>query len=120
MREVIFKNLTSENGRKKDTCLKEVFEKDGVLARAERRYFYFVKNVSCLKNDEELHQWIKEQNTVHPDRKRNFHILKEHNNESGVDKLICKVLGTFYAVSNNKVYTIVFLHAFKISFSKVR
>jgi len=119
MREVTFKNLTSKNGRKKDTCLKEVFEKNGVLARAERRYFYFIKDVSQLHSDEDLQQWIRTQNETNPSRKRHFHILKEHNNEHGQDKLVCKVLGTFYAVAGKKVYTIAFLHAFKVSFSKM-
>ncbi|MFH1995743.1 MAG: hypothetical protein ABIJ27_01950 [Candidatus Omnitrophota bacterium] len=119
MREVVFKNMTSLNGRKKDTRLKEIFEKNGVLAKAERRYFYFVKEISRLENDQDLQAWMKEQNAACPTKKRHFHILKEHDNRQGNDRLLCKVLGTFYAVSKKKVYTIAFLHAFKVSFSKI-
>jgi hypothetical protein len=32
--------------------------------------------------------------------------------------LICKILGNFYAVVENVVYTIAFLQSFKIRFSK--
>ena len=118
MREVLFKNLTSVNGYKKDTFLKEQFEKDGVLAKAERRYFYFIKSVIKLKDDQEMQGWVKEQENCPPAKKRHFYILKEHNNELGEDKLICKVAGTFYAVVGKKIYTIGFLHSFKICFLK--
>jgi hypothetical protein len=35
-----------------------------------------------------------------------------------MDKLICKIAGNFYAVANDKIYTIAFLHSFKVTFTK--
>lgn len=118
MREVVYKNLTSLGSRKKDIFLKEVFEKDGVLAKTERRCFYYIKEVIPLEGKDDLQKWVNSQNESNPSGKRQFHILKEHNDGHGEDKLICKILGTFYAVVDNKVYTIGFLHSFKVRFEK--
>ncbi len=118
MREVVFKNLTSNEARKKDILLKEVFERDGVVARTERRSFYFIKNVNHLGSEEELQQWVAMHGSSKEPSKRHFHIMKEHNDMLGMDKFICKILGTFYAVIDRDIYTIAFLHSFKISFVK--
>ena len=118
MREVVFKNLTSINSRKKDIFLKEVFEKDGILAKTERRCFYFIKDIKHLESDDALQKWLAEQGNSKIVNNRHFHILKEHNDAHFEDKIICKILGTFYAVINKSVYTIGFMHSFKVRFEK--
>jgi hypothetical protein len=118
MREILFKELTSGNLRKKDTVLREIFEKDGVVAKTERRCFYFIKDVMQTQNAGGLQEWLNDQNKPNSQEKRHFHIMKEHNDSSGEDKVICKITGTFYAVFNNTVYSIGFLHAFKVRFMK--
>lgn len=118
MREVLFKNLTSIQSRKKDILLKEVFERDGVVARTERRSFYFIKDVNNLHSDEELERWANSQEDRKEPIKRRLHIMKEHNDALGIDKFICKIFGIFYAVVGKDIYTIAFLHSFKINFAK--
>ena len=118
MREVVFKNLTSAHPGKKDVLLKEVFQRDGVIAKTERRSFYFIKDVTHLKSDKEMQTWVGSQNNRSEPVKRHFHIMKEHNDMLGIDKFICKILGVFYAVLDRDIYTIAFLHSFKINFAK--
>ncbi|MDD5422791.1 MAG: hypothetical protein PHT32_05165 [Candidatus Omnitrophica bacterium] len=118
MREVLFKNLTSAASRKKDVILKEIFEKDGVVAKTERRCFYFIKEVKRLSDDADLQKWMDSQNSIDNTNKRNFHIMKEHNDGHNEDKVICKIMGSFYAIVNRTVYTIAFLHSFKVVFAK--
>lgn len=118
MREVIFKNLTSPQTRKKDILLKEVFERDGVVGKTERRSFYFIKDVIHLHSDDELQKWINSQDKTEGPVKKHFHIMKEHNDILGVDKFICKIFGVFYAVIDRDIYTIAFLHSFKVNFVK--
>jgi len=118
MREILFKNLTSVNRRKKDIVLKEVFEKDGVHARTERRCFYFIKAVAHLDENKDLQGWINSHGNAAKVNKRHFHIMKEHNDKMGEDKVICKIGGTFYAIINKSIYTIAFLHSFKACFIK--
>ena len=119
MREILFKNMTSPESRKKDILLKEIFEKDGVRAKTERRYFYFIKDVVHVDANEDVQGWIDKNNTApDPNRNRHFHILKEHNDGLGEERLICKVAGTFYVVIGREVYTIAFLHSFKVTLVK--
>lgn len=116
MREVVYKNLTSVASRKKDIFMREVFEKNGIVARTERRCFYFIKDITQLQNEDEFKKWMAEQGAR--STKRHFHIFKEQNDVMGENKLICKISGTFYAVADRTVYTIAFLHSFKVSFAK--
>lgn len=119
MREVIFKNLSSATPKKRDVFLREVFEKDGVTAKTERRSFYFVKNITPIAESGDLNKFIESQNSTGlTGGKRRFHIMKEHSDHSGRDKLMCKIAGTFYAVVNNKIFTIAFVHSFKVDFAK--
>ena len=119
MREVVFKNLYSVSSKKRDVFLREVYQKAGVMAKTERRSFYYVKNVAPVVENNDLNKFIESQNAAGgANGKRRFHIMKDHNDSSGKDKLICKIAGTFYAVVNNKIYTIAFLHSFKVSFDK--
>ena len=118
MRDVVYKNLTSGDARKKDIRLKEVFERDGVIATTERRSFYFIKDLALMKSDEDLKKWMTFKDKGGDPAKRHFHMLKEHNEMTGVDKFICKIFGVFYAVLDRRIYTVAFLHSFKISLWK--
>ena len=118
MREVIFKNLTSLTSRKKDIVLKEVFEKDGVLAKTERRCFYFIRRVDRLSDGNTLDNWIASQGAGSSPNTRRFHILKEHNDATNEDKVICRIEGELFAVVNMTIYTIGFLHYFKVRFER--
>ncbi|MEI6862872.1 MAG: hypothetical protein WCK38_00520 [Candidatus Omnitrophota bacterium] len=118
MREVIFKNLTSLASRKKDIVLKEVFEKDGVMAKTERRCFYFIRRVDRLSADDTLDKWITSQGAGGSPNSRRFHILKEHNDSINEDKVICRIEGEFFAVVNMNIFTIGFLHYFKVRFER--
>ena len=114
----MFKELTSVKSRKKDISLREVFEKDGVIAKTERRSFYFIKDIAQLKNETDLQKWLDPANTARPANKRQFYVLKVRNDTLGEDKILCKIAGTFYAILGNKVYTIAFMNSFKVSFVK--
>lgn len=114
MREVIYKNLTSLNSRKKDICLHEIFEKDGLTAHTERRSFYFIKEIRRFNEAAELKRWLAEKDVSADMGKRHFYIRKHHTDAPSVDKMICKVLGNIYAVVGNAVYTVVFLQSFKV------
>lgn len=120
MREILFKHLTSVSSRKKDIVLKEAFEKDGIATKVERRCFYFIKDIQRFGDEKGLQSWFDlhgvEQNKAA--NKRQFHIYKEHSEIHGTDKIICKIIGTFYAVVGTSIYTIVFLHAFKANFTR--
>lgn len=118
MREVIFKDFTSLTSRKKDIVLKEVFERDGVLAKTERRCLYFIRRVDRLSDENTLDKWIASQGAGGSPNSRRFHIVKVHSDAANEDKVICRIDGEFFAVVNMNVYTIGFLHYFKVRFER--
>ena len=119
MRNIMFKDYTSISSRKKDVLLREVFERNGVIAKSERRCFYYIKNTTPVNNGEDIEKWLEGQEEPGCGKRRHFHIMKEHNDGSNEDRLSCKIAGTFYAVVNKTVYTIGFMHYFKVRFAKV-
>ena len=116
MRELLFKNMSSWNHNKRDVSVEEAVEKDGVRAKTTRRCLYFVKEKIRVKNPMDLKN-IAEIKTANDGKiSRHFHILKVRDSDLGVDKLMCKVAGTFYAMVNDYLYCVVFIHTFKIAF----
>lgn len=118
MHEVTFKHRKSEESRKKDIFLKEIVERDGIVSTTERRCFYFIKDVKKIKTAEDIKKMTDIYIGSTPVKKRHFFIFKEHNDGLGADKLICKIAGIFYAIVDRRLYTIAFLHSFKVSFIK--
>ncbi len=117
MREILYKNLTDIDSKKRDLCIREVVEKDGVTARIEKRCIYFVREIICLKDPSDLEclKSLKETNEAW--KKRHFHILRKHNSDSGEDKLVCKVAGTLYAIIGQYVFCVAFIQSLKIDLS---
>lgn len=118
MRKLLFKNLTEWNQNKRDVFVQETITKGGVHAKTTRRCLYFIKDKVYIKDPSDLQNLAKFKKSTGLNN-RHFHVLKEKNVEQGADKLMCKVAGTLYAMVNNYLYCIVFVHTFKISFSTV-
>lgn len=115
MRQLLFRNMTSGDRKKRDISVRESVAKNGILATSERRCLYFIKEKINISNTTDF---VKLARIKKESRKgnRRFHVLKIHDSKTGTDKLICKLKGTFYAVIGRVVYCIVFIHSFKIKF----
>lgn len=117
MREILFKNLTAEDYKKRDTLITEVVEGDGVIAKIERRCKYFVTNMKRFDKTISIEEIS---NACPPDKKadkRDYFILRKKDDDSGDDILICKVLGTLFAVVDSYLFSVVYLHTVKIRLS---
>ena len=118
MREVLYKNLTALGSRKKDIFVQEIFEKDGITAKTERRCFYFIKDIAHFSKFDHLQKWMVKQGESPAMNGRHFYIFKRRDDAIGEERFVCKILGNFCVSINNSVYTIAFLHSFKVRFSK--
>jgi len=117
MRELIFKNLTSENRRRKDLYILESYEKDGIRTVTQRHSVYVINNHIKFKTPQELVQW---QEGIPPEHKlRHIFICRKHNSQTKEDVFSCDVVGKFYAVIKDEVYTIGFKHSFEVDFSVI-
>ena len=83
-------------------------------ATIERRCLYFVRERVYIEDPNNLEQLATLKNEKDIWKKRHFHILRKHDSRTGEDKLICKVAGTLYAIVEHYVFSIAFVHSFKI------
>jgi hypothetical protein len=118
MRELVFKNLTDWMHNKRDIFVQEEVERDGVIAKTTRRCLYFIKDRKRIEDPNDL-QTLAKTKLCKENVKRHFHVLKERDSKVGMDRLMCKVAGTFYAVVDDYLYSIVFVHTFKVSFAPI-
>lgn len=118
MRELIFRNLTKTAAKKRDISMEEVVEKNGVVSSTEKRSMYFVRDVRHMKSSDELHRWVARRKQNPSLDKKFFHILRKYSVKDKEDKLICKMRGSMYIISDQDLYNIVFIHTLKIRIHK--
>lgn len=118
MRELIFKNLTTPSSKKRDVSVEEIVSRNGMISSTKKRSTYFIRGVHKVKSQKELSEWISKHKTDPTTSKKFFHILREYSSKDKADKLICKMRGSFYIISGQDVYDIVFVHAIRIRLKK--
>jgi hypothetical protein len=99
MRDLLFKNLTSEDKRRKIIASSEIVDKDGVRNIIRRHFICLVKEI----NDNKIER-----------PKPYLYVLKEHNNRDKKERFFCKIKGSVCAVSKGKLFLIVFMHSLSI------
>lgn len=114
MRELIYKNLTKPASKKRDISVEEIVNRNGVVSSTKKRSIYFVRGVQHVNSKNELAEWINKKKNDPSATKNFFHILRQYSAADKMDKLVCKMRGSFYIVSGESVYNIVFVHAIKI------
>ena len=115
MRELLFKNLTSEDKRRKDLFISETVENNGVKTVTQRHSIYIINDHNKFNNQKELIQW--QNKAPLNNNNRHIFIFKKRDTRSKKDSFICDVVGRFYAVLKNDVYSIAFKHSFEVDFS---
>lgn len=113
MRKILFKNLTGSDNRKRDLSIREIVEKDGIIAETERRCIYFVRGKVHLEHRYDIQELETLKKGEDVRKKKHFYIIRSHNTKTGEDKLTCKVIGALYVIVKQDVFCITFVHSFK-------
>lgn len=113
MRDIFIKNITSPNHRRKTLSITEMIEKDGVLARAEKKFCYFVCEKSVKDEFENYKELIEHPETPYQKKDRHVSIKKIYDNAAGVGQMVYRVIGSFYIMHNFKIFAVVFMHSIK-------
>ncbi len=100
MRDLLFKNLTSDDKRRRIITSSEVVEKEGVRSVINRHFVCMVKEIKDNK--------VERQEPY-------VHVLKEHNSREQKERFFCKIKGSVCAVNSGKLFLILFVHSLKIS-----
>lgn len=100
MRELLFKNLTSLEKRRKIVASSEIVDNQGVRSIIRRHFVYVVKEIKD--------GWAQ--------RPRPYlYVLREHNNKNQRERFFCRLKGSVYVVSNGRLFLILFMHSLKIT-----
>jgi len=114
MRELLFKNITSGNKKRKDLYVSETFDKNGITTTTQRHSTYIFGSCKKFDNMEELLAW--KQNTGQNANTRHVFIIKKRDTKLNKNMFICDVVGRFYAVCGFDIYSIAFKHSFEVDF----
>ena len=114
MRELIFKHLITPEAKKRDVSMEEVVEKNGLISSTKKRSMYFVRGVHHLKSKDKVEEWVERRKKNPMAGKKFFHVLRKYSTKDKEDKLMCKMRGSFYIISDQNIYNVVFVHAIKI------
>lgn len=100
MRNLLFKNLTSSDGRRKMISSSEIVDKQGVRSIIRRHFVCIVKETKGNLVAKPLPY---------------LYVLKEHNAREYRERFFCRLKGSIYATCNDKIFLIVFMHSLKIN-----
>lgn len=109
MRDLLFKNLTSGDKRRKILVSSEIVDKQGVRSIIHRHLVCIIKEMEPLAHKNQ----IKDEQTERP--LPSLYVLKEHNTREQKEKFLCRIKGSMYVISNGRLFFIRFMHSLKIS-----
>ena len=100
MRDLLFKNLTSQDKRRKILSTTETVDKQGVRSIVQRHFICLVKEV------------VPGQYNPAP---ATVNIFKEYKNKEQTGRFFCKIKGCVYTTCNGKYFLVFYAHSLKIS-----
>ncbi|MCM8780880.1 MAG: hypothetical protein NC908_03030 [Candidatus Omnitrophica bacterium] len=101
MRDLVFKNLTSMDKRRRIIASSEVMERQGIRSIIRRHLVYIIKEIS------------KDAPLKRPTPY--LYILRERNTKEKRERFFCRIKGSIYIINNARLYLIVFAHSLNIS-----
>jgi len=100
MRDLLFKNLTSQDKKRRIIVSSETVDKQGVRSIIRRHFVYIVKEIK----DNQMHK-----------PSPYLYILKERNTRGQREKFFCRIKSSMCAVNRGKLFLILFMHSLKIT-----
>jgi hypothetical protein len=113
MREISITSTESKNHRRKNLSIVEMIRQDGMVARAEKKFAYYIFEQNNVPDPAKLESWVESQSAVSTKKDRHVSIKKIFDNKSGTGQMAYRVIGSFYVVQNLHVFTVVFMHSIK-------
>ena len=118
MRDIIFKDLTSLNKKRKEVLISEITEEQGLITRTEKKAVYIVKEKTQIRDPLNLKNWL----LSHPDKKPphagHLSIHREIDTKESRQKFICRSTGNFRAVTSEFIFSIDFVRQFKMELTQ--
>ena len=100
MRDILFKNLTSIDGRKRKIASSEVIDQNGMRSIIHRHFVYMLQEVKKSQLEKPLPY---------------LYVLKEKNTKGFTEKFFYRIKGSMYVILNKKLCLILYMHSLKIN-----
>lgn len=99
MRDLIFKNLTSNDHKRRIVASSEVVDREGVRSVIQRHFVCLVREITGadMRKPEPY-----------------LYVLKKRNSQAQEEKFFCRIKGSLYATHKGKLLLIFFTHSLKI------
>lgn len=101
MRDLLFRNLTSEDKKRRVIASSEVAEREGIRSTVHRHFVCIVREVKDAATVQKPAPYL--------------YVLKESNTRQHLQKFFCRIKGSIFAVSKGKIYLVLYMHSLKIS-----
>ena len=98
MRDLLFKNLTSRDGKRKALSSSEIQDREGVRSIIRRHFICMVKDVKDAKEKPLSY----------------LYVLKERNSKEQKERFYCRIKGSVYVISGCRLFLLLFTHSLKI------
>lgn len=105
MRDLIYKNLISEDRKRKIVATSEITDKEGVHSVIRRHFICIVKE-------------IKDNNMQGP--VPYVYVLKKRDTREQKEEFFCRIKGSMFAVNCGRLFLIQYMHSLKIDLSAVK
>lgn len=99
MRDLLYKNLTSLEKKRRIIVSSEIVDKAGVRNIIHRHFIYIIREIDSAYNEKE---------------KPSLYVLRETNTKNKMEKFFCRMKGNILITRNKKIYIIYFMHSLKI------
>ena len=107
MREILVRNLTSQDWLKRDCVVTELMHQGDYATKVIRRCTYHVESKTALPSLDDSVQWARNLDPVPP---RQVFVTKDLDPDTGGERVVYKVLGHFYVVLERDVYCVGYRH----------
>jgi len=104
MRDLLYKNLTSADRRRKIISSLETMEREGIRNTIRRHFIYIAKEVK----DKEAQKPLP-----------SLYIIKERNTKEHRESFLCRIKGSMYVVNNGRLFLILSMHSLKICLAAI-
>lgn len=100
MRDMVFKNLTSIDKRKRVLWALETFNEEGILTKIHKYLIYIIKEVPVQED--------------YRNEKPEVYVLKYRDTRKKKEKFHIRMKGGIYCIAKGKCFFVTFCHTLKI------
>ena len=104
MRDLVYKNLTSNDRKRRVVACSEVIDNGGVRSIVRRHFVCLVSEVTDVQFQKPAPY---------------LHIIREKNSLEQREQFYCRLKGSVLATSNERFFRITFVHSLKICLSAI-